>query len=208
MIGSNVTFSVVAVKSPPMTTNGLTYRWRVNTNYLKGKKFFMDVTNVLANVVTTNASLTITNVQLNKVGFYDVVVTGSATAVSAPAGLLAVVPFVGGITVYGTPESKSQSGPGCPGAYAGYVYYTNSSTAPCYGFMPIDRTTIATATDAQSTRTKVQYLGCIGDSNCHGNGTVSIPPTIPSTNYQFYIYFPSKPLPPPPYGISLTNFQL
>ena len=52
--GSNVTFSVFAVKGgPPWTTNGLTYQWQVNTQILDGNLHWTNL------VGATNPSITI-----------------------------------------------------------------------------------------------------------------------------------------------------
>ena len=71
-LGSNVTFSASADGTPP-----LNYQW-----------FFND-TNALT--AATNASLTLTNVQLSNVGQYTLVVTNSGGAVTSSLASLSVV---------------------------------------------------------------------------------------------------------------------
>ena len=73
VIGSNVTFSVTATGTPP-----LTYQWLFNAGSISG---------------ATNSTYTILNAQTNNAGTYDVVVANSGGSVtSAPANLI-MAPF-------------------------------------------------------------------------------------------------------------------
>jgi hypothetical protein len=66
--GSNATFSVLATGNPT-----LTYQWRFNTNVID---------------TATNATLVITNVDGNKLGFYDVIITDPSGSVTSSVARL------------------------------------------------------------------------------------------------------------------------
>ena len=72
--GSNVTFSVVASGTPP-----LTYQWKLNGTAIAG---------------ATGATYTIVSAQLGDAGSYTVTVTNSANAVTSNAAVLTVNPVV------------------------------------------------------------------------------------------------------------------
>jgi hypothetical protein len=212
--GSNVTFSVFALKGgPPWTSNGLTYQWQVNTTYLDGN---LNWTNVAG---ATNTTLIVTNVQAANVGYYRVLVDDPVP--SAAASLQMLSTSGGTITVYGTPRAKTAgSGTGCPGAYRHVIDFTNSP--PNRGWGVTDRHASATAANAGSrTDVRITYMGVdAGDYNC-GVGSVTVPatstapmpptsttpPATQSSRYEFTLYFRNSATPPSPYPMNLTNLE-
>ena len=215
-IGSNVTFSVFAVKGPPWTTNGLSYQWQFNGTLLSGNLYWTNLTILGA----TNSSITITNAQIANVGFYRVLVSGSPTVPSEPASLQVFTATTGAVTVFGTPVATTGTKGSCPGSFKGYINYTNNP--PAWGWAVTDRLVKATAANGGaylSSNTRVEYLGLEAfDTGCAA-GTVDIlanstvpPPAVPpshtpSSRYQFTIYFKKLPLPTGAYPINLTNFD-
>ena len=202
--GGPATFTVLAAKGAPWTTNGLYYQWQVNTQVvIPGNNLHW--TNV---VNATNQTLTIPDVQLSKVGYYRVLVSGSAAETSDAASLAMAATSGGGLTVYGTPVAQNKTVGTCPGHYYAYVKYTNLPPAWGYAVEVSTSGCRATAQDTLST-TKVEYLGLLGDANCNANGTVPVPkpagPPPPSTRYVFTVYFCRTTYPTGPYLITLDN---
>jgi len=110
-------------------------------------------------------------------------------------------------TVFGWPLLGNGShGNSCPGAFVGYVNYTN--TPPEFGWTPATGATSITAADGGGrTDTKIEYVGSYGDSGC-AVGSVTIPSPPISPVYIFTIYFPTNP-PAASYAypIILTGFN-
>lgn len=210
-LGSTATYSVVA-------TNATGYQWMYNGTALGGE---------------TNSSLTVSNIALSNVGYYsayvydgadsvptrsaalDVYVSGSgstgstsSTSGSPMRSSMMMSPMDGGggafIVVFGGPIAGGGSGGSCPGRYSGYVNYVPPSG---WGYIPSTNTTIYTATDTNSTNTKVQYGGAYGDIGCNQT-TVTIPYPTFSPQYRFAVYFPTNTtVPTNAYPLVLSGFN-
>lgn len=208
-IGSTVTFSVMAVKGPPYSTNGVSYQWQVNKTLLSGNLYWTN----LSGVVATNSSVTIPNAQITDVGFYRVLVSGSPKIPSDPADLQVFSTTAGGTTVYGTPFASTGKGSCGTGKVYYHINYTNSP--PSWGWAVINAGLTATCQNAGSrTDTKFEYLGSLFDQSCSPGSSVSVimattpPPThTPSPRYIFTVYFTGTTAPPSPYPVLLTNLQ-
>src|SRR5437667_1840271 len=105
-ISSNASFSVLAVKGPPYSTNGLSYQWQFNGAQLSRNLFWTNVPGA------TNSSFTIPSAQITNVAFYRVLLSGSSHVISDPASLqvFTVDRITSTITVYGTPVVSSSHG--------------------------------------------------------------------------------------------------
>jgi|SRR5579859_5924295 len=207
LTNANATFSVYALAGPPFTTSGVSYQWQFNGTLLDGNNNWVNIPG------ETGSSIVIKGVQISNTGFYRVMVSGSDTVASDPASLHVMTVDAGGtthgggpITVYGTPVAKADTISGCPGGYAGYVYFANTTS---WGWAPINPNNLGLAVDPQGNlfTTDVQAYGYWGDVYCGTGGSVSVPPTIFSPQYQFFIYFLNTPLPAGSYKITLTNFR-
>jgi hypothetical protein len=186
-------FSVVAREG----TNELTYKWQYNGTILDGDKNWTDLPRA------TGSNYVINGVQTANRGFYRVLISGSPTTSSAPAELQVVSsPRVESgntvITVYGTPRATAGSG-SCFGKYLGVVKYAN-------GWGVIDLQKPCAAKDAQRTDTSMDSIGLSkGDPHCsNGQGWIGLLPV--STNYDFDVYFTTKPVGTGEYQLYLTNF--
>jgi hypothetical protein len=189
--GSNATFSVVAV-------NADGYQWLFNGNAIDG---------------ATGTSLTITNAGINNVGYYSCDVLKATEGVPTRSALLMVYtnsidPQTGvdPVVVFGFPLPGGGSQGTCPGHYVGYINYTKSATNG-WGWAPdtTNGNTIFTATDNNSTNTKIQYVGAYGDNGCNQT-TVTVPYPAMSPVYRFTIYFTNN-VPTNAYAITLGGFN-
>ena len=113
-------------------------------------------------------------------------------------------PLNGSIILLGVPIQIPGSQGSCPGAYSGYITYTN--TLPAWGWAPATNTTTFTAANGgKRTDARILFVGQYGDSGCNiSNVTIPNPPTSPK--YIFNIYFRSNPPPTTNYPIILTGF--
>lgn len=96
-----------------------------------------------------------------------------------------------GIVIYPSSVSPTNNScghaSGCPGGYCTYVNYTK--TVPQgWGWVPDTNSNIITATNTNSTHTKIEIGGAYGDHNC-GASTVSIEAPYYSPVYRFTVYF-------------------
>lgn len=190
-VGSNATFTVTA-------NNADGYQWLRNGHVLKG---------------ATNASLTIEKATVNDVGYYSCCVFNHGEGVPTRSAELMVYTSsvdpqtgVDPVTVYGLPLSGGGSQGSCPGSYAGYISYTKTYQQG-WGWAPdtTNGNTIFTATDTNRTDTKIQFIGCYGDSGCDQTSvTVPNPPVSPV--YRFNIYFTNN-VPTNAYAITLDGFK-
>jgi len=209
-MGTNVTFSVLAAKGPPYTTNGLSYQWQFNHTVLNGNLHWTNLTISGA----TNSSITITNAQTNDVGYYRVLVSGSPTTASDPAGLQVFSSTAGGVTVYGTPVVSGATGFCGGGTVHFHINYTNSP--PLWGWGVISPTSVTSCENAGGrTDTKFEYLGLEAfDQKCTAGSLITVsmaktpfPPHTPSSRYIFTLYFTDTTTPPSPYPVLLTNLR-
>ena len=189
--GSNATFSVTALNA-----NG--YQWLCNGNVLPNG---------------TNNTLVIQNAGIQNVGYYSCdVIKGMESIPTRSASLQVYTNWIDPQTgvdpmvVYSFPYPGGGSGGSCPGAYVGYVNYTKPYTNG-WGWSPdtTNGNTVFTATDTNSTSTKVQYVGEYGDIGCNQT-TVTIPNPPFSPAYRFTIYF-TNAAPTNPYPITLSGFN-
>jgi hypothetical protein len=110
------------------------------------------------------------------------------------------------MVVYSFPYPGGGSGGSCPGAYVGYVNYTLPYTNG-WGWAPdtSNGNTVFTASDTNSTSTKIQYVGEYGDIGCNQT-TATIPNPAYSPVYRFTIFF-TNAAPTNPYPITLSGFK-
>jgi len=209
VLGSNATFSVLAVKAPPFTTNGVSYQWQKNPVQLNGNLYWTNIPG------ETSPTLSITNAGTNDVGYYRAIAqAGAATSTSEPVPLVLCV--FGSLTVIGTPVVSSGTTASCCTNYIGYVLYPdNPNSNGEWGFIPIDHTATAAAADLNRGSTILEGEGNQGDGPPKlpcvlttwkvPNGSVG--PTIPSTGYAITVYFPSSgpPVPTGNYYLTLGN---
>ena len=108
------------------------------------------------------------------------------------------------VTVFGLPVASNGKQGTCPGKYAGYVIYTNSTA---WGWTPdtASNTVFAAADGGGRADTKVVYNGQYGDAGCATAG-ITIPNPPMSPQYRFAIYFPNN-VPTTNYPINLTGFN-
>lgn len=189
--GSNATFSVTALNA-----NG--YQWSFNGNAITNG---------------TNSTLVIQNAGIQNVGYYSCDVFKGDESVPTRSALLQVYtnwidPQTGvdPMVVYSFPYPGSGSGGSCPGPYTGYVTFQKPYTNG-WGWAPdtTNGNTIFTATDGNSTNTKVQYMGAYGDIGCNQT-TVTVPNPAFSPVYRFTIYFTNS-VPTNAYPITLSGFD-
>jgi len=185
-VGSNAVFSAQA------TNGNLTFQWFRNGLAMDGQ---------------TNSDLVLESVGIEDVGYYTCNISkdGGESVPTRTASLNVFTALAGGpITVYGFPVFSSGSQGGCPGAYAGYVNYIKTVTQG-WGWAPTSGVTLHTATDANRTDTKVQYVGKFGDAGCNQT-IVTVPSPTYSPKYRFTIYFPNN-VPTNSYAITLVGFD-
>lgn len=216
-IGATATFSVQAA-------NVTGYQWLFNGNALDGET---NSTLTLANVNVASVgfySVAVMNgseVVPSRSALLNVYTTSSSsslsTSLSASAlkptsllsGTLAMDDMDGGgfITVFGMPVTLYGGGNGnCPGKYSGYVNYTKT-VSQGWGWAPSTTNTVYTASDTNSTVTKVYYLGAYGDDGCAPT-SVTVPYPAQSPVYRFTIYFPpGTQVPTNAYPITLSGFN-
>lgn len=213
-LGGTATFSVTAAGATG-------YQWLFNSVPIDGQ---------------TNSSIQISEVSLANVGLYSAFVYNGSDAVPTrsavldayvtsgspapgttpssmtPGGTSGFAPMFapggggGGpfLVVFGAPVVSGGGANNCPGKYSGYVPYLPPSG---WGFLPATNATVYTVTDTNSTTTKVQYIGCYGDSGC-GPTTLTIPYPAMSPEYRFYTYFPTNsPVPTNAYPLCLVGFN-
>ncbi len=189
--GSNATFSVTALNA-----NG--YQWLKNGNALPN---------------ATNSTLLIQNAGIQDVSYYSCAVFKGMESIPTRSASLQVYtnwidPQTGvdPMVVYSFPYPGGGAGGSCPGAYVGYVNYTLPYTNG-WGWAPdtSNGNTVFTASDTNSTSTKVQYVGEYGDVGCNQT-TVTVPYPAFSPVYRFTIYF-TNAAPTNPYPITLSGFK-
>ncbi len=199
-LGDTASFSVTS-------TPGGIYQWMYNGVAIDGQ---------------TDSTLIITNTQISDGGYYSCSIANGASTVANAASTIANV--VSGVTsaptetesaslevftfdadfdvvVYAFPVVSSGGTGNCPGPYAGYVNYIPTNN---WGWLINTNTTIYTASDANRTNTKVEYVGEYGDEGCHKQ-SVTIPNPALSPQYTFSIYFTSS-VPKTNYPITLSGF--
>ena len=183
-VGDTASFSVVAGGTAP-----LSYQWSFNT------------TNIVLGA--TNATLTLTNVQLSQAGNYSVLVTnayGSTNSVAAMLTVLAVPPT---ITVQPTNQTVQAGG-------TASFTVTAAGTPPLAYQWNFNGTNIAGATNATFTFTNVQFSQA-------GNYAVSVTNAYGSTNSSNAVlsvvatldHFAWSTIPSPqgagvPFGVTIT----
>jgi hypothetical protein len=202
-IGENATFTIGAVKGPPLTTNGITYQWQENHT----PDISLSSTNWTDISGATVSSYTVPNVQLTNVGFYRVMVSGSGPISSDVASLSMIDSGGGGgglPPVFGAPKSAPGTSGPCPGPYAGSVSYTKT-VANGWGWTPMAGVAPYVAADGtMRTDTKVQMSGSAHPGPC-SNTPVSAT-TLQDAKYRFTIFFPNNVPATNAYPIQLTNF--
>jgi hypothetical protein len=183
-IGSAMTFSVNGAP-------GETFQWLRNGVAIPNQ---------------TNSSLTIQNAQISDAGYYSCAITGALQVQSSVTMSLMVYGFSpdSQVVIYGTPITSSGTQGTCPGHYIGYVNYTKTP-GNGWGWDPSTNTTVFTATDNNSSNTKVTYLGDYHDSGC-AQTSVTIPNPPSSDAYRFTIYFTNN-VPTTNYPITLSGFD-
>lgn len=189
--GSNATFSVTA-------ENADGYQWLRNGNAVPN---------------ATNSTFVIQNAGIQDVSYYSCSVFKGMESIPTRSASLQVYtnwidPQTGvdPMVVYSFPYPGGGSGGSCPGSYVGYVNYTKPATNG-WGWAPdtSNGNTVFTATDTNSTSTKIQYCGAYGDIGC--NPTAVTVPNLPfSPAYRFCIYF-TNAAPTNPYPITLSGFK-
>ena len=137
--GATVTFDVAATGAQP-----LSYRWRMNTNIIAG---------------ATNASLTLTNVQLANAGGYSVIVSNSFGSATSSTAVLTVSTIESAPSITKEPVSQTAT----PGATVTF-YVTATGTPPLTYHWRMNTNTIAGATNASLTLTNVQLANAGGYS--------------------------------------------
>jgi hypothetical protein len=189
--GSNATFSVTAV-------NADGYQWLRNGNAIASG---------------TNSTLVIQNAGIQDVSYYSCSVFKGMESIPTRLASLQVYtnwidPKTGvdPMVVYSFPYPGGGSGGSCPGPYVGFVTYTLPYTNG-WGWAPdtANGNTVFTATDTNSTSTKIQYFGEYGDAGCNQT-TVTVPSPAFSPVYRFTIYF-TNAAPTNPYPITLSGFN-
>ncbi len=124
--------------------------------------------------------------------------------------LAASIAFCADIVIYPTIVVKQHgtSITGCVGGYEGYANYTKP-IASGWGWSPdTNNFTTFSATDTNTTTTKIQYLGRLGDIGCNQT-TVVLQTPPPSNKYRFTVFFTSTNSIPATtnYPLVLHNFQ-
>jgi hypothetical protein len=189
--GSNATFTVTALNA-----NG--YQWLWNGNVISNG---------------TNNSLVIQNAGIQNVGYYSCDIFKGMESIPTRSASLQVYtnwidPQTGvdPMVVYSFPYPGAGAGGLCPGPYVGYVNYTKPPTSG-WGWAPdtSNGNTVFTATDTNSTSTKIQYCGEYGDVGCNQT-TVTVPNPAFSPVYRFTIFF-TNAAPTNPYPITLSGFK-
>jgi hypothetical protein len=205
-VGSEATFTAVAVEQPPYSPGGLSYQWQQNHSpYIS-----IDSTNWVDRPGATMPTLTIPSAGTNDVGFYRLKLGASLKCLSKAVPLSVYSLTNGGgstITVYGPGVLTSANPAGdCPGPYVASVSYKKSALGG-WGWAPIPGATPYVAADGSGrTDTKVEMLGSSGDRHCSLTPcTVTTP--LPDAKYRFTIYFPSSPPTTSSYPLVLTNFN-
>ncbi|HEV2331399.1 MAG TPA: immunoglobulin domain-containing protein [Verrucomicrobiae bacterium] len=189
--GSNATFSVTALNA-----NG--YQWLFNGNAITNG---------------TNSILVIQNAGIQNVGYYSCDVFKDFESVPTRSASLQVFtnwidPQTGvdPMVVYSFPCPGGGSQGNCPGHFIGYVNYTKPYTNG-WGWTPdtTNGNTVFTATDANQTNTKIEYVGEWADEGC-SQTTVTVPNPPISPAYRFTIYFTNN-VPTNAYPITLSGFN-
>lgn len=203
--GAKAAFTVRAEARFPDSPHRLSYQWQYNGTQLDGELYWTNLMDCRSVTGSKSAELAIVNVQVERCGFYRVLITGSQTKKSAPAELQLYDLSIAGdggnaIAVYGTPRSSSGTTGKCPGKYYGVVKYSS-------GWTVADSTSTCAARDAQRTDTAMDYIGLTaGDPGCtNTSGLLMFKPV--STKYEFDVYFVNKPVATGQYLIYLTNFN-
>ena len=108
------------------------------------------------------------------------------------------------VIVYAPAVTKSGSEGTCPGAFSGYICYTQAP--PAWGWEPLSSATSFSASNGgQCTNVRIEFVGEYGDTGCSvSNVVIPNPPFSPS--YTFNAYFRSS-LPTTNYPIILTGFS-
>ena len=224
-IGGTASFSVTAA-------NVTAYQWLFNGNPLDGEtNDTLTVANLgVANVgyysvsvingsevvpsrsallnVYTSATTAVTTVTTAASPLLSAATMKASSALSVGNALGSLDDMNGGglVVVFGLPVLTMGGGGSCPGKYAGYVIFTKTASQG-WGWSPSTNTTVYTATDTNSTITKVQYGGDYGDSGC-AQTSVTFSSPAPSPVYRFAIYFPpGSQVPTNAYPITLSGFN-
>jgi hypothetical protein len=196
-------FSVLAIESTSLKTNGLTYKWQHNNTILDGDLYWKDIPE--ANGTSYNIGKT----RLSDLGFYRVLISIEdlkITLSSDPAELhLTSAPRISNdttvTTVYGTPQKKAATIPSCPGSYYGVVKYIN-------GWLVADTNKACAVNDTNRTDTAVDALG-LGTGQeqppCTNKNCLIFQPKNPK--YFFDVYFLKTNLSTGAYPVILSNFK-